>query len=276
MPVETFTYISSLVASNPPSSDGLAQADDHIRGIKSVLKNTFPNINNAVNASDEEFNQLNTKTFTGDGWTFQGDVTLQSDTTVARLTATEYLKGPGACPTGMIADFLTTSVPPGWLNCNGQAVSRTTYAALFALLGTTYGAGDGSTTFNLPDLSDRYRRTGGTFSMGAFLNDDIKAHNHTGSTSSDGSHTHTGITDSQGAHNHTYFRPQTSIQAQGGDGVILSSGTLIGVGTDTQGLHAHNLSINAAGAHFHTFTTANTGGSETRPKTFVVNTFIKT
>lgn len=45
-------------------------------------------------------------------------------------------------------------VTMGWLYCNGQAVNRTTYAALFAVIGTTYGAGDGSTTFGVPDMRD--------------------------------------------------------------------------------------------------------------------------
>lgn len=60
---------------------------------------------------------------------------------------------PWAAPTSV--GYATMRVPNGWLMCNGQAVSRTTYADLFALLGTTYGAGDGSTTFNVPDLRGR-------------------------------------------------------------------------------------------------------------------------
>ena len=56
---------------------------------------------------------------------------------------------------GMIQMFAGSSVPSGWLLCNGAAVSRTTYARLFAVIGTTYGTGDGSTTFNLPDMRDR-------------------------------------------------------------------------------------------------------------------------
>src|SRR5690606_12877743 len=58
-------------------------------------------------------------------------------------------------PIGTVADFAGTSAPAGWLLCYGQAVSRTTYAALFAVLGTTYGAGNGSSTFNLPDCRGR-------------------------------------------------------------------------------------------------------------------------
>ena len=56
-------------------------------------------------------------------------------------------------PTGTYGYF--HSVPDGWLECNGAAVSRTTYADLFKVIGTKYGAGDGSTTFNLPDMNGR-------------------------------------------------------------------------------------------------------------------------
>lgn len=58
-------------------------------------------------------------------------------------------------PTGSIKPFAGTTIPDGYLLCDGSAVSRTTYAALFAVIGTTYGTGDGSTTFNLPALSAR-------------------------------------------------------------------------------------------------------------------------
>lgn len=58
-------------------------------------------------------------------------------------------------PAGAILPYGASTAPAGWLNCTGAAVSRTTYAALFAAIGTTYGGGDGSTTFNLPNLSGR-------------------------------------------------------------------------------------------------------------------------
>lgn len=57
---------------------------------------------------------------------------------------------------GMIVAYGGTSAPTGWLLCDGTAVSRTTYSALFGLLSTTYGAGDGSTTFNVPDLRSSF------------------------------------------------------------------------------------------------------------------------
>ena len=59
-------------------------------------------------------------------------------------------------PVGIVQAFAGTTTPQGWLLCDGSAVSRTTYAALFAVIGTTYGAGNGSTTFNLPNLTNRF------------------------------------------------------------------------------------------------------------------------
>lgn len=65
--------------------------------------------------------------------------------------------GSGIAP-GTIAHFAANSTPAGWLKANGATVSRTTYAALFLAIGTTYGAGDGSTTFALPDLRGEFLR----------------------------------------------------------------------------------------------------------------------
>lgn len=59
-------------------------------------------------------------------------------------------------PIGTIYAFAGNNIPKGYLPCNGSAISRTTYADLFAVIGTTYGAGDGSTTFNLPNLTDKF------------------------------------------------------------------------------------------------------------------------
>lgn len=61
-------------------------------------------------------------------------------------------------PAGAMVDFAGTTAPSGWLMCDGAAVSRTVYADLFSSLGTAYGVGDGSTTFNLPDYRGRFAR----------------------------------------------------------------------------------------------------------------------
>jgi microcystin-dependent protein len=73
----------------------------------------------------------------------------------ANVTAAK-LAPNAALPSGVMLPFAGSALPSGgWLWCNGAAVSRTTYATLFAALGTAFGAGDGSSTFNLPDLRDR-------------------------------------------------------------------------------------------------------------------------
>lgn len=66
--------------------------------------------------------------------------------------------GTTSAPPGAITAFAASSPPTGWLTCDGTAVSRTSYAALFAVIGTTWGIGDGSTTFNLPDLRGQFLR----------------------------------------------------------------------------------------------------------------------
>lgn len=72
-----------------------------------------------------------------------------------------------ATPVGTVMMIAGSSIPSGFLLCNGAAISRTTYAKLFAAIGTMYGAGDGATTFNLPDMRDRFAEgAGGTYSVG--------------------------------------------------------------------------------------------------------------
>ena len=78
---------------------------------------------------------------------------LMTPLRVAQLLSEQM---PPAVPTGMILPFLGTSVPEGFLLCNGSNVSRTTYANLFQVIGTKCGAGDGSTTFTLPNLHHRF------------------------------------------------------------------------------------------------------------------------
>jgi len=61
-------------------------------------------------------------------------------------------------PAGMISSFCASTAPTGWLQCNGAAVSRTTYSDLFAAIGTVYGSGDASTTFNVPEMRGEFLR----------------------------------------------------------------------------------------------------------------------
>lgn len=92
---------------------------------------------------------------------------------------------------GIVKAFAGFGAPQGYLSCNGAAVSRSTYSYLFSIIGTTYGVGDGSTTFNLPDLRGEFIRgmdngrgidTGRV--LGSSQSDLIKSHSHTIETSS--------------------------------------------------------------------------------------------
>lgn len=105
-------------------------------------------------------------------------------------------------PTGSVTQFAGSTAPAGWLFCDGSAVRRTTYAALFAVIGTTFGAGDGSTTFNLPDTRGRAPIGAGTGSglTARTLGGTVGTETHllTGAESGTSVHNHT-----QNSHNHT-------------------------------------------------------------------------
>lgn len=97
-------------------------------------------------------------------------------------------------PAGVVAWTAGSAAPTGWLLCDGSAVSRTTYADLFTALSTTYGVGDGSTTFNIPDLRARMPiGVNGTYTLAStggaatvtLSTSEIPSHTHTGP-----SHTH--------------------------------------------------------------------------------------
>ena len=88
-------------------------------------------------------------------------------------------------PPGAVMSFAMNSAPSGWVEANGDAVSRSAYSALFSAIGTTYGSGNGSTTFNLPDLRGYFIRGSGTNvdgtasgSFGLKQSDDVKPHVH--------------------------------------------------------------------------------------------------
>jgi microcystin-dependent protein len=71
------------------------------------------------------------------------------------MAISSALGGAGAVPVGVVNPFAGATAPSGWLLCSGQLVSRTQYPVLFTTIGTTYGAGDGSTTFAIPDMRGR-------------------------------------------------------------------------------------------------------------------------
>ena len=92
----------------------------------------------------------------------------------------------GGVPSGTVVAFAGSTAPSEWLLCNGAAVSRSTYSNLLAAIGTTYGSGDGSTTFNLPDLRGVFIRGLNTGiighdpnrALGSYQEDEFKSHTH--------------------------------------------------------------------------------------------------
>jgi microcystin-dependent protein len=199
LPLETATYISDLVTSNPAASDGMNNADDHMRLIKAAVKATFPNISGQVTATHTDLNnaagflagtvvsKVPLGAIAAPSYTFIGDLdtgfwspganqisgsvggvrwfTVAADKSVTydgnvsvtgTLTSTGALSGPGIVPIGGMIMWLSDTLPTvgTWCWANGGTLSRTTYATFFGIVGTTYGAGDGSTTFNVINMQE--------------------------------------------------------------------------------------------------------------------------
>ena len=164
-------------------------------------------------------------------------------------------------PSGAVFCIAVASVPPDYLECNGDPVSRTTYAALFAVIGTTYGSGNGSSTFNVPDLRGEFIR-GFDHGRGADADRAIataqssqnKEHNHTASSS---------VTDPE--HSHTFG----SNNSDSGDGNTLNDRS---DNTNTRTMTSSSSSTNISVST----TIANDGGSESRPRNISMMYVIKT
>jgi microcystin-dependent protein len=191
-------------------------------------------------------------------------------------------------PTGSTQMFAGTSAPRGWLIADGSAVSRTTYAALFAVIGTTYGNGNGSTTFNLPDMRgvvvrgvDRGRNLDPSRVQGSYQGDLFTSHTHnntasaaqagqhlhtiTSTSAGSGQHTHTASIADAGDHTHT----ETYIRRISGNGEIFAGNTRTTSGpsndptwtthsmaSSSSGLHSHTATVQSSGQHTHTITSS--------------------
>jgi len=223
MPLEIATYISDLVPSNPAASDGLNNADDHMRMIKATLLNTFPNINAAVTITDEQLNAIaaNGPLRAPDGSIAAPGISFASNpglgiysSGAGIMRTTGQMIGNGLVPIGMIMDFAGTTAPDGWIACDGQPASTTAFANLFAAIGYNWG-GSGA-TFVLPNLisGGRFRRhrDNGVYSgiVGTYQNATNMSHAHavvggTGIESQNHVHGVSLSTSAAGNHNHHTF-----------------------------------------------------------------------
>lgn len=179
------------------------------------------------------------------------------------------LKLTESTPVGKIDMYAGATAPTGWLLCKGQAVSRTTYSALFAIIGTTYGAGNGSSTFNIPDMRNRVPvGAGDTYNLNDAGGSDTISYTPQSSDGNVGNHT---ITAAQiPSHNHgersfsgtLQIRQNTFYAASGFcsgaySGIsaapcsVSGSGQIVNV--NFSNAHTHD-SVGSGGAHTHSFT----------------------
>lgn len=187
MPLETATFLTDLNPANPAHSDQLNQDDAHMRLVKQVLKNTFPNFTSAALSSTQAeidaavgTNTNGTTILADAGATFKtnttdgiknpvaGEVDIQAGgvaalkvksdgtATASGTVSAPAFTGGGAVPIGGTIIWWSDTLPTGygtWAWCNGGTYLRSN-TALFAILGTAYGTGDGATTAGLPDLRE--------------------------------------------------------------------------------------------------------------------------
>ncbi|BAQ86166.1 Microcystin-dependent protein (MdpB) [uncultured Mediterranean phage uvMED] len=165
--------------------------------------------------------------------------TLKYNFTGASLTGIEGI------PTGTITSWSDSSIPTGFLECNGQAVSRSTYSALFAIVGTTYGAGDGSSTFLVPNLQDNVavgKSNNKALASSGGANTVTSTGNVAGSTAN------ASLSTAQlASHSHSYTIPSNSFgNGWRGNQVQVPASANTG-NTGSGSGHSHNMSANFAG-----------------------------
>jgi microcystin-dependent protein len=217
-----------------------------------------------------------------------GDLDLAGSDIIG--TGDIQITGGSLCPTAGILPYAGLTEPPGFLFCFGQAIDRTTYARLFTAISTTYGVGDGSTTFNVPDI--RGRVIAGQDDMGG-----VSANRLTGLTNgvngdtlgaSGGlesftlaeanlpSHTHdsgtlTGYTSTDGSHNHDYENQSNNNSRDNSGGTPVADDGNVTHSTSSDGSHNHDVAIDSG-------STGSTGSTLAMPHiqpTFILNYIIR-
>jgi microcystin-dependent protein len=196
---------------------------------------------------------------------------------------------PGGIPTGVIVPYAANSAPSGWVICDGSLYGRTALdpspqVNLFGVIGTTYGSGDGLTTFAVPDLRGRFVRgfdSLGTLDplrvFGSSQADLFKSHDHTAGAESAHTHAFSGTTGVDSPdHTHNYAR--STFTANRNSSGAATSGTseftTASGGASTRHTHTYSGTTGAGTSHTHTISLQ--GGTETRPVNLAMNYIIKT
>lgn len=193
---------------------------------------------------------------------------------------------PAAVSVGTIMAWPTASVPSGWLECDGSAISRSTYAALFGILNTSYGAGNGSTTFNLPNYKDRFLRgfdASGTDAGSRTDRGDGTTGANVGTKQSYDTkqHTHTFTGDALEAHGHPFRTGLGSVDTSKADGGFAQDGApngsnlrsaFTGAPTTTSGQQIGGQSAGTPSGTNSNYPAS--GGNETRPVNVTVKWII--
>ncbi len=172
---------------------------------------------------------------------YTGQMIFETDTFAMLFWNGSAWQGAVSAPAGAIEAYAGSTAPTGWLLSFGQAVSRTTYANLFAVISTTYGVGDGSTTFNLPDL--RGRAIAGVDNMGGTDAGRLSIANTLGTAT--GAETHTLSSAEMPSHRHDIQRSNSAATSVSPDAsahyrISADSGATMTTTQNTGGGGAHN------------------------------------
>lgn len=173
--------------------------------------------------------------------------TAAAGTNTTQIATTAFVLANGV-PTGGLVMWSTGTAPNGFLLCDGTAVSRTTYATLFAIVGTTFGVGDGSTTFNVPNYTNRmpYGTTVGA--TGGSANATLVSHTHTATSAvTDPGHAHSIIDGQVNTRTNPYFNwvgtGGASVGTNGASVNVNTTGITVSTTNSTEGSSATNANL---------------------------------